>query len=123
GVINGHRENVINIFTLKSYFQHLFFETFAITGIAEQMNIGHKLHLDGNFTFAFAGFTAAAIYVETEMLCFVAVYVRKFLRGIQIPNIIISLNIGYGIATAGAANWILINKFDTFNGPKIAFYF
>src|SRR5690606_30157946 len=106
GVINGHRENVINIFTLKSYFQHLFFETFAITGIAEQMYICHKLHLDGNFTFAFTGFATAAINVETEMLCFVAADVRKFLRGIKIPNIIISLNIGYGIASAGTANWI-----------------
>src|SRR5690606_20714227 len=123
GIINSHRENVVYIFILERNFKHFLFETFAVASIAHQMNICHKLHFDGYFAFAFAGFTTAAIHIEGKMFRFVTSNIRKFLGCEEIPNIIVSLNIRYGIASAGTANWVLVDEFNAFYGVEIALYF
>src|SRR5690606_1266275 len=77
----------------------------------------------GYFAFAFAGFAAPAINIETEMFRFVSADIRKFLGSEKVSYVIIRFNIGNRVAPAGTANWVLIDKFDAFDGVEIALYF
>src|SRR5690554_1267836 len=123
GVIHRHSQYIVNVFVLKGDLENFLFKPFSITDIAYQMNICHKLHFNGYLPIALTGLTTSAIYIKTEMLRFIAAYIRKLLEGEQISNIVVSLNIGHGIAPTGPANGILVYKLNTFNLFEIPTYF
>ena len=46
------------------HFQHIILKSFSMTAVANQVNIGHKLHFHFDFSFALAFLTSAAINIK-----------------------------------------------------------
>ena len=83
------------------------------------MYIGHKLHFYGYLSFAFAGLTASPLGIEREVFGGIATHLGKFLRGKELANIIVSLDVGYRIGSGGLSYGVLVDKLYTLDMGKL----
>ena len=79
----------VEIFNLK----HLFLEACPVTGLARQIDVGHKLHLDFLDTLALAFLAAAARHVEREEGWLHATQLGQFLFREQLPDFVVGLHV------------------------------
>src|SRR5437867_4381656 len=89
--------------------EHLRLEALAIALIARHEDVGEKLHLDADFAFALACFTAPARHVEREVTCREAARARVFRGRKQLADRIERLEIGDRIRSRRAADRRLID--------------
>ena len=112
---NGHAEYFMNILSVIADFEHAALEARAAALFADQLDVGKKLHFDGDGAVALAGFAAASRHVERKMSGGVAAAlgvgdIRKdFADGVE------GFEIGRGIRARRAADRRLIDDDDFAN--------
>ena len=67
GLVDGHLENVVDIFAAVLYFEDFGFESLPVARFAHQSNVGHELHLYCDGAFALALLAASTRRVEREI--------------------------------------------------------
>ena len=66
-LVDGHIKHVVDVLPLVAHLQHIGLEALAVTRLALEHEVGHKLHLHRHGAFALALLAAAALGVEGEM--------------------------------------------------------
>ena len=66
-IVDGHTQDVVDVFALVGDFQNVVLESLASTVFTNQFQIGHELHPHCDMPFTFASFTSSARNVEAEM--------------------------------------------------------
>ena len=93
GLIDRHIQDITDVLAPHLHLQNLILEMLAVTFGTLQIHIGHKLHADMDDAFAFALLAASAGGVEREEGSLVAALLRQRLRGIQVADVVVSLDI------------------------------
>src|SRR5438128_5258098 len=66
GYLDGHIEHVGDALALEQDFERLAVVAFSFAGIAGNVDVGQKMHLDLDDAVALAGFAAAALDIERK---------------------------------------------------------
>ena len=66
GLIDSHVQDFGDVLVLIFNFLHFLLETFAVTALASEVNIGHKLHFDLHLAFTLTNIATATLYVKRE---------------------------------------------------------
>ncbi len=93
GLIYGQVKDIGDVQAFVSYFKHLFLEPFSLAAFTGKVDIGHKLHPDLNYPFAFAFFTTPAFYVEGKITGLVGPGSGQRLFGEQASDVIVSFDV------------------------------
>ena len=64
GLVNRHLKYIVNVLSFEFHFQGIALETFAVTGLTFQYQVGHELHLYGHRTFSLTLFAPSAFGIE-----------------------------------------------------------
>lgn len=84
GLVDGHFEDVVYVFSLETHVEDFLFETLAMTGLTFEDEVGHELHLDADGAIALTFRTAAALGVEAEGGGLEAQLLGEGLRGMSL---------------------------------------
>src|SRR5882724_3876583 len=117
---NCQLQYFVNIFSVIADFEDTAFEARAAAFFADELNIGKKLHLDGDGAVALAGFAAAARDVEGKMSGRITAAFRIRRIGENLSNRVEGFEVGRGIRTRSAADGRLIHD-DNLADLGIAF--
>ena len=99
-LVNGHTEDVVDGLVAVVHVQDILFEAFAMTLFAFEYEICHELHLDSDGTFPLTSLATSTGGVEREMSRCKTELFRERLLGIETSDLIISLEVGNGVAAA-----------------------
>ena len=97
GLAHGHVEHLMNVLAAISNIKNLLLEARALALLANQFDVGEKLHLDRNRAITLANFTATAGHVEGEVRRFQTARLRLARICECLTNRVVNLNIGHGI--------------------------
>ena len=124
GLVDGHFEDVVYVFSLETHVEDFLFETLAMTGLTfeDEVGGGHELHLDADGAIALTFRTAAALGVEAEGGGLEAQLLGEGLRGHEFAYLVVCLDIGCGVGARGLADGVLVDKLHGLDAVEIAFH-
>ena len=81
GLVDGHLQQVVDVFATVFHIQHLLLEPLAVAGLALQGDVGHELHLNRDLSLSLALLATATLLVEREIGGVVAHLLSECLLG------------------------------------------
>ena len=112
GLFHGHVEHVGDRLALEQDFQRLAVVALALAGVAGDVDVGQKVHLDLDDAVALAGLAAAALDVEGEAPGLVAARLGFRQAGEPFADRREGAGIGRGVGARGAADRRLVDVDD-----------
>ncbi len=116
---DGHLQDIIYILSPVLHLKDIALETLAPASLTRDGDIGHELHLDGDFPFPLALLTSATFGIEREIGRCEAHLLGTLLCGKQCPYLIVCLEVCGRIGTRRFANRVLVDEFHSANPPHI----
>src|ERR1044072_8275376 len=89
--------------------------TMAAADLAQNVNVGHKVHFDTPLAFALAMLATSAGNVERKASSLIAALARLRQHGVKVADMREDARIGCGIGAWSSANGRLINADDLIN--------
>ena len=120
GLRHAHVQYIIYVLALVSDFEYVRFETLSTAGFADHGHVCHELHPYLHETVALTLRAASTLLVEGEEGRGVAVYLCILLVRHQFPDVVIYLEVGYGIRTGTLPYRVLVDIFDLGDAVEIA---
>ncbi len=111
-LVDGHVEHVVDIFATIFNLEYVVFETATVARLARDCDVGHELHLDGDDAVAFTLFATSAFGVKREVGGRESHLLCALLVGKQMAYLVVGFEIGGGVASRGAPDWVLIDKLN-----------
>ena len=106
---------------METNIEDIVLESLSVTTLTFKHEVGHKLHLNGNRTFAFTFFTTSAFSIEREIAGGEAHLLREWLLGEETAYLVICFYIDNRIRTRTLADGILIYKLYSFDRVDVTF--
>ena len=97
-------------------------ETLALTSLAGQREVCHKLHLDGNISRTLTFLASSAFGIEREVLRRKSHLLSQWLVGKKGTYRIVRLQIGGRVAAGTLSNRVLVNKLYVTDALPVAFH-
>ncbi len=107
--VDGHLEDVGDVLALVGDVEHLFLVAFAAAGLALEIEIGQKLHLDLHHALALALLAAPPRHVEAEEAGFVAVDLRRPRLTEELADAVERVGIGGGVRARRPPDRLLVD--------------
>ena len=107
GFVHIHVQRVGDAFALVADLERFAIEARALADVASYPHVGQEVHLDLFLAVALASLAAAALDVEAEPTRLVAPGLGLGNLGKDLADIGVYADIGGGVRTRGAADWIL----------------
>ena len=111
-VIDGHVEDVGNIFALVFDFQRFPVVARTVTNLTGYVHIGQEIHFNADNAIAVAGLAAAAFNIKAKAAGLIAAHLRFGRLAEKLADKIKDPRIGCRIGTRCPANWRLVNVDD-----------
>lgn len=112
GFADGHIEDVADVFPAELDVEDVFLEAFAVAAVADECEVGHKLHFYCYDAGALAFVAASAVGVEGEVLRGKAELLCEWLAGEEVADSVVGFQICGGVGTGALANRVLIDELD-----------
>ena len=112
GFARGHLENIVDILAAIANVENAGLEASAAAFLADELDVGEKLHFNGDGAIALAGLAAATGDVERKMTGGEPAALGIGRRGKDFANGIKGLEIGGGVGAGRASNGRLIHDHD-----------
>jgi hypothetical protein len=109
GLIDGQLQHFVDVQAVVADFEDAGLEAGALALLADQLDIGQKLHLHRDGAIALAGFAAPAGNVEREVAGGVAALFGVARGGEELPDQVEHLDISHRVGARGAADGRLID--------------
>src|SRR3954453_10602954 len=84
------------------------------------MHVCQELHFHYLFPFSLACIAPASVHIKRKMLGLKAPHLTQRLLAVQLPDLIVCLDISNGIAAGGFTYWVLIHHFYLRKGIYIS---
>ena len=120
GLVYAHVEHVADVLAAVADFEYVLDEAFSAAGLAGHDDVGHELHgyLDCALAETFGA--AASVDVEGEVRVAEAVDFGQRLLGEELADVVVGLDVGYGVGAGAAAYRVLVHEFDRGYAVQVA---
>src|SRR5580658_10270035 len=117
---HGHVEDVVDVLAFVFDLEDGGLVARAVALLAGELDVGEKLHLDGDRAVAFADVAAATGNVEGEAAGGEALAARVGLCGVELADGVEGLDVGDGVRARGAADGRLVDEHDVVEKVRAA---